>query len=151
MDFDKFKDELEKTEAHYGVHSDEYQDMCILAVESAGGEVVFPKKNELQLDIDSGVALYELFEVKIPKFKKSTGKDALIVSNAPSASGLPHRHVVIDPGFGDLNECERIALQLWFGSDCNRELHGLLRLFEGCTQPTLFFEKVKWSDVVGRK
>ena len=63
------------------------------------------------------------------------------IKEAPSKSGLPHRHITItfskDKIFG---EWERIALQFMFGSDPVRESMNVLRAVAGEEKPTRLFE-----------
>jgi hypothetical protein len=103
-----------------------------------GLNVVYPKNNELLLDIDTEEQI-DLFEERfeyIQKYFDCTYE----VKN--SQSGYPHCHIYVT--FDEntkLNELERIFLQLFLGSDPIRELLSYLRWNNGDVSPTLLLEK----------
>jgi hypothetical protein len=104
--------------------------------ESRNQMVVFPKDDELQIDIDSEHA-YDVFNamrhIVTIHFPFKT------IEERPSYSGLPKRHIVITLE-NKVTPHERLILQLALGSDRVREVLGLRRLQLGQDEPTCFFE-----------
>lgn len=102
-------------------------------------DVVFPKPNELQVDIDSDAA-YERYcgvlDHMLHHFPFVTE------SITPSRSGYPKRHIVLTLR-KPVTDVQRIALQAILGSDPVRELLSLKRIENGDPHPTLFLEKKK--------
>lgn len=109
--------------------------------------VVYPKDDELFLDIDNnedGEWVFEILEIL-----KSNGEDFQITKTTTSKSGNMHIYIRANRG---LDPLERIALQACLGSDRKRELLSLLRLWRANRAPTVFFEKpeeLKNDSVVG--
>lgn len=102
--------------------------------------VVYPKPNQLFLDIDDDEALAKFYKVSsLLAAKYGRGYHRTIT---PSRSGGTHRHVTITLE-KDVTPMERITLQAILGSDPLRELLSLDRLKAGCPNPTLFFEVMK--------
>lgn len=122
-----------QSEREYNIHSS-------MAYEEAyrdGKEVKLPEDTELFVDIDSEEN-YQLFLAQIEKLREFS--EAIIVSDTPSSSGLPRRHIVVEMG-RYLKPIERIALQTVLGSDPLRELFGIVRVWMNDPTPTLFLEK----------
>jgi hypothetical protein len=113
-----------------------------------GNTIVIPKDNELQIDIDSEEQ-YQIFQECWAIFKREF-KEAKIIKDKPSRSGLPKRHITIHfpyTSFKDKAEL-RIAWQATLGSDPKRELLSLIRCDCGDDQPTLFVEeKSEWLNI----
>lgn len=105
-------------------------------VELAGGRVVVPAADELQLDID-GPECRARYETAFPMLADKLG--AFVVARHASRSGLPHEHITLRAN-RDLSELERVALQAIAGSDPRRELFGFLRIAAGVEMPTAFAE-----------
>lgn len=99
--------------------------------------VVYPKPNQLFLDIDDDEALAKFDKVSSLLAAKYGGGYHHTIT--PSRSGGTHRHVTITLE-KDVTPMERITLQAILGSDPLRELLSLDRLKAGCPNPTLFFE-----------
>ncbi len=97
--------------------------------------VVYPKHNELQIDCDTPESLD--VATKAVKIMNINGLKATVESIKPSKSGNWHMTITVDR---KLTNIERIALQACCGSDTVRELLSALRVFQGKTDPTLFFE-----------
>ena len=107
--------------------------------EERGCTVLYPKVNELQLDIDSAEA-YENFLLQ--RAILNSRNNILLESETTelvSKSGLPHRHIIIRLKDRVLDERERILLQLGLGSDPVRERINTMRLMTGVTRPTRLF------------
>jgi hypothetical protein len=98
-----------------------------------GRVVVFPKANELFIDIDNPAAMRR-FVRGVARF---TGVTFLV---RPSPSGRPGRHHVVVTMPTEVTPMERIALQSMLGSDPVRELLSWRRIQHGIEEPTLFFE-----------
>lgn len=110
-----------------------------------GLEIKLPKDNELFIDIDSEED-YATFQKQLSLLVRQ--EPALIVSNRPSKSGLPKRHIVVALARPVIGELERILLQAALGSDRKRELLSWVRVKSGESEhPTLFFEKPGTPDV----
>ena len=99
--------------------------------------IVYPKDDELFLDLDSDKA-YGLFQNQLEMLRKFMNVINITVN--PSKSGLPHRHVTVQLG-KDLSEAERIALQASLGSDRRCELLRYKLFLEHDEHPTLFLER----------
>lgn len=107
-----------------------------------GQQVVLPGKYDVFLDLDTEEA-FETMSARIVDLKRM-GFLLVMVSCAPSRSGLPHRHVILRANQA-LSETERIALQACLGSDLMRELFSLVRVWRGETATTLY-EDPEWKD-----
>lgn len=106
------------------------------AAEKAGCSIVYPKNNELQIDIDTHDD-YARFEAAI---ENMPGGLVFSVVEKSSRSGIPHKHITVtlSKNFSDL---EKIALQFMLGSDYIRESLSVSRVLHGIEKPTCFFEK----------
>lgn len=110
----------------------------VINAASNGLKTVYPKPNELQLDIDT-VAQYKTFQMMRPLLNQRF--TILKVVEKPSTSGKPNRkHVTITVN-KPLVDSERIVLQACLGSDPKRELISFFHLLDDDPRPTLFFEK----------
>lgn len=112
-----------------------------------GCVIVYPKPNELFIDVDSAadmVAFEKSFEIL-----KKEWPESKVVRKTSSSSGRPWRfHFVVDMGCS-LSELERIALQACLGSDRTRELLSFIRWdVDHDPSPTIFFEKERPVEVV---
>ena len=120
---------------------EEYRD-----AKAAGFVVVFPKSNELFIDIDTEDAWKEFTNrLRAARSCNSFRYRSLDETVSISKSGLPCRHVRIK--IRDylgcnivLTEAERIMLQLFFCSDPYREMMNTLRLIRTGTSKSCFFE-----------
>ena len=113
--------------------------------EEKGCYVVFPKQNQIQLDIDTKEQS-EMFTKRLADFSNTTFLTFEVVSKIKSSSGKPHHwHITIDVFENDeprkLSETERICLQFSLGSDPVRETMNVMRMFRGVKNPTRLFEK----------
>ena len=109
------------------------------AMELNGTTILEPLDNQVFLDLDSDED-YEEFKVRLNKFKEMTGLDNITFDERPSASGLPHRHVILDFPF-DLGDYERLAYQFAFNSDPTREFLTLCRIVNAEDRPNILFRK----------
>lgn len=95
---------------------------------------VYPKDNELQIDIDSEEA-YDVFNNNIEYLEFVTD-----IKTTLSSSGYPHRHITVSTN-RTFTDIERIAFQFMLGSDFIRESLNLLRASNGIKNPIRLFEK----------
>ena len=102
-----------------------------------GLSVVFPKDNELQLDIDNEHS-FQLYMKQADILKKYIGVEGYKVE--PSRSGLPKLHITITLS-RTVSTLERLALQAMMGSDRVRELLGFVQYLNNDPHPVLFLEK----------
>ena len=98
-----------------------------------GRVVVFPKSNELFIDIDTPTAMLKF----VRGVARLSGVTYLV---RPSPSGRPGRHHVVVTMPHQVTPMERIALQAMLGSDSVREMLSWMRIQRGIDEPTLFFE-----------
>jgi hypothetical protein len=118
--------------ACYG--KDHHERMAMHA-KNNGLYVVYPKPNELFVDIDTEDQAERMLS-------RVTSLDYLIeVRRKISTSGSPHAHIVVtlDRNVGPM---WRIILQWWLGSDPMREWMSLKRWLRGDRRPTCFFEQI---------
>lgn len=132
MNFDNMDDSLK--EAYYQAGREELQQWA----DDNGFIVKVPTDRELFLDIDTQEQ-YNLFRKRFPKLCDEMGCSP-DYEETPSASGLPHRHIVVTLAHS-MNDEGRMFLQLWLGSDPIREYLSFLRLNHSATFPILFLEK----------
>ena len=91
-------------------------------INQSKNRIVFPKPNELQIDIDSEDA-YQTYLRRIVAFKAYYYNCSEIIT--PSKSGLPKRHITITvegyrikyKGIKTFSNLERVAWQAILGSD----------------------------------
>jgi len=111
---------------------------------SEGKVIIYPKVNELQIDIDSEED-WARYQKGIACIDRNHVFD-YVVDIKPSDSGLPNRHITITLPFS-LTPWQRIAFQASLGSDPMRELLSSIRQLRGDIQPTLFVENPPQFDV----
>jgi len=123
------------------------------AAEEAGCKVVYPKENQLQIDIDSLEQLRN-FKKRLSEFKKIwiTEEIEIETTKNKSKSGGGHYHIYISMftyGYEDferkripykIDETFRILLQFALCSDPIRETLNTMRLVAKVKYPTRFFE-----------
>jgi hypothetical protein len=120
----------------------EYDLMCpsskraIKEAADSGLIVVFPKDNELQLDIDNDEAFALYDSVRDIIHHHYTVKNEEIHT---SRSGGEKRHITITLG-RNIDNMERIALQACLGSDRKRELLSIIQEINNDEHPSLFLE-----------
>lgn len=117
---------------------------CYEAAASKQMCVVFPKFNELQIDIDSG-AQYNEFLRRFKYFQEDGALGPMKLRGMQSKSGLPHRHVYVelmDRSISNaLTDQERIMLQSAMGDDPLRSFLNTRRLVMGMERPSRLFAK----------
>jgi hypothetical protein len=102
-------------------------------------EIVYPKKNQLQLDYDQE-DVPEQFTKMIPVLRQRFPSGTIKWEKYKSSSKV-HIHVVVDLP-EDINDNERILWQAVFGSDCMREGINILRMAAHLDNPSLLFMPV---------
>jgi hypothetical protein len=117
--------------------ADQGREEYIKDMEDLGYKIIYPKINELQVDLDSEKD-YQKFDRQLKSILKEYPDVEYTVK--PSRNGLPGRHATVTMPF-EMNDAERIAWQAALGSDPFRELMSLFRLRRGDSFPTLFVEK----------
>lgn len=110
----------------------------IKRMEAQGFKAIFPKPNELFIDIDEKVQ-YDTFNIQIKRLQRNL-QDPVPFSMHISRNGLPGRHIIVRLPFEINNHAERIAYQASLGSDPIRELLSLLRIQRGDQIPIMFIE-----------
>lgn len=115
----------------------ETREQYVARVEAEGFVIVYPKDNELQIDIDNDVH-YEAFLRSWAIFGRDIPEAWL--EEHPSKSGLPRRHITVSLPF-NIDAWQRIAFQGALGSDPVRELLSAMRLHRGSVPATLFCER----------
>jgi hypothetical protein len=101
-------------------------------------DIVFPKDNELQIDLDSDHA-FDIFLEMLPLVERYFAiVDTKIMY---SRSGAPKRHITVTLDQPVKNNFHRIALQLALGSDRVREFLSVVQENYQDPHPTLFLEK----------
>ncbi len=118
------------TDHYYGEDTIE---SALAKAKTLGRTVVFPKPDELFIDIDSPAAMRK-FVRGVTHLHGVT----YVVRPSPSMRDGRH-HVVVTMPF-PVTPLARIALQAMLGSDLTREMLSWLRLNRGIQEPTLFFE-----------
>lgn len=134
MDLNEFRTEM----APY--NPDEERKAFIQRTKDEGFDVVIPKDNELQIDIDNDEQ-YAVFERAMHSLSRNEVFSPLTYEEHPSRSGLPRRHITVTLPRNVDTPWMRIALQASLGSDPIRELISCIRLIRGDMAPTLFVEK----------
>jgi hypothetical protein len=105
--------------------------------EREGLLVVYPKDNEIMIDIDNGHSL-QLFQKQMDIVKKYIG--VLGVEQHPSKSGEGKWHITVTLAT-TVTPLERLALQAMLGSDRVRELLGYVEYKNNDPTSTLFLER----------
>lgn len=101
-------------------------------------DVVFPEADELQLDFDTEEQ-YQYF-LKVQDVMKKYISEPRSIEWHASRSGLPKRHVTVKLE-RDIDDKERVLLQVLFGSDPMRELLSYVQVLIGDPHPILFLEE----------
>jgi hypothetical protein len=125
--------------------TDQFYSFDVVAEDAAAEQnckVVYPKPNQIQLDIDTDDQ-YELFLRRFQDMYNRLNWD-YEVEEKESKSGLPHRHITITITNGPLiDERDRLLLQTMLGSDQVRESLNIFRYFCGIENPTRLFEPIE--------
>lgn len=100
-------------------------------------DVVFPRDNQLQIDIDSDHA-FNIFLAMKPLLEKHFRVRDTVVHY--SRSGAPKRHITVTLD-QPINDYQRTALQAIMGSDRVREFLGYVQTRDLDPNPILFLEK----------
>jgi hypothetical protein len=111
------------------------------AIEQAKAEkldVVFPEKNQLQLDIDNDTA-YAVYKAHYDIVDGYWGIE--YANEQPSRSGTPGKKHITVTLTVEVSNKDRIALQAFLGSDLKREVLSFIQEEDGDPHPTLFLEK----------
>jgi len=112
--------------------------VAIREAEKKGLDIIYPKENELLLDIDTEEQM-KIFEERAEYLNEFFPIEFEI---RQSQSGHPHYHIIISLSEDILlDNTERIFLQLFLGSDPTREFLSYLRILKGEDLPTLLLEK----------
>ena len=116
----------------YGIPRESLQEEAI----KKGLKLVFPKVNQLFVDIDDEKAM-DVFNERLVMLRSLFGcKEEIKVSQ----SGHPHYHIYVTTE-RNFTTPERILLQLFLGSDVNHEFLSYREFRNGEDYPVLFFEK----------
>lgn len=100
--------------------------------------VVYPKPNELFVDLDTKDSCNRFYEIaSLLRAQRNEFTERWCISK----SGGDHKHLYITLD-KEVTAMERILLQLACGSDPKRELLSLDRLKAGNPNPTIFFERM---------
>jgi hypothetical protein len=121
-------------EVIYGINRDPY-----VVAEKEGLEVVLPDEYTLQLDIDTEAA-YTTFIMNLRRMEKDTDFYFKPFEMHWSKSGRPKCHVTLKSRT-PMTIWQRIALQMVFGSDMERERLNIERVLLNDPYPIAFFEK----------
>jgi len=112
--------------------------------EERGLIVVYPKPNEIQIDIDSEEQFVE-FQRRLAFFDEFfCGKDQTYdLRSNESASGYPKMHITMAFKDRTFNDYERMVYQSALNDDPKRTFLGLARILNGKSNnpPTTLFEK----------
>jgi hypothetical protein len=142
LDGDKILLEMmDRDEIHGHKHVFEKTNVLISRINKTKGlKIVYPKNNELFIDIDTEKQWLD-FQERMVVYTNHFGNDHTY-KVSPSISGLPHRHIVVTLPF-EINDIMRIALQAVLGSSPSRECMSIYKLLDDDLQhPTLFMERV---------
>jgi hypothetical protein len=142
LDGDKVLLEMrERNQIHGHKHVFEKTNVLISRINKDKGlKIVYPKSNELFIDIDTEKQWLD-FQERMNVYIDHFGNDHTY-KLYPSSSGLPHRHIVVTLPFG-IDDIMRIALQAILGSSPSRECMSIYKILDDDIQhPTLFIEKV---------
>ena len=132
-----YNSDLEIKNIEYDPHGKPNSQKARDQAEREGLDVVYPKNNEVMIDIDNAHSL-QLFQKQMDIVKKHIG--VIGVEEHLSKSGEGKRHITVtlnDP----ITPIERLALQAMLGSDRVRELLGYVEYKNGDPTPTLFLER----------
>jgi hypothetical protein len=127
----------EKDISLYDIFRDPFKEAA-----KVGCMVVEPEYDELFIDLDNEEAL-ENFNLQLKKLRDFAATEIIKSEYYPSKSGPPHYHAkvkIYGEYFPD-HEWKRLALQVFLGSDLEREKLNILRLFITGQTLNLFFER----------
>lgn len=112
------------------------------ACEERGTVVVSPEPDQLFIDIDShaGLGMFHANVGSLGELVKTT-----MVKPSPSKRA-GHYHITVRLSRAVKDSFERIMLQALLGSDLSREIISWREATNGCSAPTVFFEKVKKNE-----
>lgn len=105
--------------------------------------VVYPKDDEIQIDIDSDTQ-YKEYKRRVEDFQCYADSTNILIheiKESPSASGNPERKHVTIKFRRAISMEERLILQAAFNDDTFRVFLNAVRFFSGEKNPTRFFEK----------
>jgi hypothetical protein len=130
----KLADQIEMVETKYDKSQEE-------AATELGMRIVYPERNQLQLDIDTEEA-YATYKKNLPIFERVVGKVAKIMETR-SKSG--NRHITLTMAGKtfeafEMDDTRRVLYQALLGSDQTRELLNLERINNDVASPSVFFE-----------
>lgn len=112
-----------------------------LEAKARGCHVVYPKDNELQIDIDNKEQYLKFKEMQARLEQNIPDLSITRMQKRVSASGEEgHYHITVTLN-RNVTPIERIALQSCLSSDPIREILSLCRYFVNDPNPTLFIEK----------
>ena len=100
--------------------------------------VVLPKPNELQIDIDNKTSM-ETFNRALPVIESRFGD--VKIEKQHSKSGGEKYHITVSMEKNIMSDTERVILQACLGSDPVREILSYYRILDGETPVSMFFEK----------
>lgn len=129
---------------HYTIKG--IDDAWIAKAKALGIEVRVPKPNELFLDLDTQKAWAKLVPL-LSAVTERTGIVLKITEEWFSSSGWPHRHVIVEANT-EITQEFRAFLQMYMGSDPNRELRSYADIHDGAKYPTVFIEG-PWKTTEG--
>jgi len=114
-------------------------DEAVKKAQRLGKKIVKPRDNELLLDIDSAEQ-YKIYKSRVGELSKL--HKVVGTKDISSSEKLWHRHIYISLDCDIENE-ERVFLQLFLGSDPIREYLSLCLIRIGDPHPILLFEDKK--------
>lgn len=104
--------------------------------EKLGKKIVTPEADQLFIDIDTPEQL-EVFSTRIQELNHL--HNVMSTRQIPSPGGVGHYHIYVTLE-NDMDDTERVFLQLFLGSDPIREYLSLCLIQVGDPHPILFFE-----------
>jgi hypothetical protein len=137
-------DEVEKKEEDEIVYI--FSESAEKAAAIKGLRVIYPKRNQLFIDIDSKEQLW-LFQKRLHDIQMLDNKlfDDFKTTQTESVSGYPHFHIVLSlykvEKMVQLDDWKRVALQFMLASDPVKETLTMFRILSGIENPSILFEK----------
>ena len=124
-----------------------FEESAEAVAEKRGLKVIYPKKNELFIDIDDEIQLrgfYRRADELLESFE-NTFFDDLDIIKKESSSGAPHYHIIVSLYRDDkpicLNDWQRVCLQFLLCSDPIKETLSVYRILAEVKNPSILFEK----------
>jgi len=124
-----------------------FEESAEVVAEEKGLKVIYPKNNELFIDIDDEDQL-DGFERRINDLLETFENNffnGLDIIKKVSSSGAPHYHIVVSLYKDDeaivLNDWQRVCLQFLLCSDPIKETLSVYRILAGVKNPSILFEK----------